>query len=103
MSIKNNRMFLYSILFTLFLSSAACNLAKVTANNDSANNHQESVINNPVAADSTSAESTEQKSPELTAQTIAGTYHYNAYKPNKGGNDNALEITDKGKGKLHVS
>jgi hypothetical protein len=103
MKFINTKFFFYSLFTTLFLCSSACNLAKAGSGGDSSqtvNTSQEAVANNTIELPTTNE--VEKKAAEFTSQSVAGIYHYKTYKPNKGGNDNTLEITDKGKGKLQV-
>jgi hypothetical protein len=79
-------------------------LAKAGANvvsSEPVNSNQETTVNNTLELPTINA--VEEKAPEITSQSVAGIYHYKTYKPNKGGSDNTLEITDKGNGKLQVS
>jgi hypothetical protein len=102
MQLIYNKILFYSVVFIFFLSSAACNLAKVGADDRSENSNHESIINNSGISPLSQADSPEKKSPELTGQSVAGIYYFNTYKPNKGGYDNTLQIKDKGNGKLHI-
>lgn len=104
MNTIKTKILIFSALLALFLSGSACNLSKVAADGNSANNSAEPASNNSSAENLSASNTAEQKPAEVfTSQTVAGIYHYKTYKPNKGGYDNTLEITDKGSGKLQVA
>ena len=86
----------YALLFLVLLINASCGFANIKA--DGAN--QSAVENNGDGA-ATAQSANLEDTPQITAQSVVGTYEYDTYN-NGEGYDNSLEITNAGGGKLNV-